>query len=98
MSETNDFPEKDQAREEAVGILLTAFTQAKQGRAMSRTISAFWNKTRSRAPKELVDAVEQQPQAEGTREQLNAFLKERMEKTLYFLGVLNMVETFKTKG
>ncbi len=98
MSENNDFPEKDQAREEAVGILINAFKQAKQGRAMSRTISAFWAKTRSKAPQELVNALEQQPEAPETQEALNEFLKERMTKTLYFLGVLNMVETFKTKG
>lgn len=94
----NDFPEKDEIRREAVGIILNAFNMQKQGRVISRTIGNFWTKARNRASQELVNAVETAPSAPETAEALEAFLKEQMDKIQFFMSVMMMVENFKQKG
>lgn len=94
----NDFPEKDLVRQEAVTILLNSFKQQKQGKQLSRTVWNFWNKARTRASQDLVADVERLPEEVQTANALNAFLKEEMTKTMFFMSVMGMVETFKQKG
>lgn len=94
----NDFPEKDEIRREAVGIILNAFKMQKQGRVISRTIGNFWTKARARASQEVVNAVEMTPEAAETPAILDNFLKEQMDKIQFFMSVMMMVDNFKIKG
>lgn len=94
----NEIPEKEQIRQEAVTILLNAFKQQKSGAQLSRTIWNFWSKARTLASQDLVADVERLPEDVKTANALNAFLKEEMAKGLFFMSVMNMVETFKLKG
>jgi hypothetical protein len=94
----NAIPEKEQIRQEAAMILLNAFKQQKQGAQLSRTIWNFWSKARTLASQDLVADVERQPEEIKTANALNEFLKQEMAKGLFFMSVMNMVETFKLKG
>ncbi len=96
--EMNEFPEKEQARTEAVTIILNGFQQARAGKQLSRTIWGFWNKAKAQASEDLVKDVENAPDKPETALHLAAFLKEQMGNTRFFLAVLTMVETFKQKG
>jgi hypothetical protein len=94
----NDFPEKHQIRQEAVAILLHGLKQQQVGKPLSKTLWNLWGKVRNIATPEFVQTVENNPEAAETAPVLDAFLKEQMEKTRFFLSVMTMVDTFKKKG